>query len=264
MKKILTIIVAIVMACTLSVTSFAAKNNAVPSIEEKLVPEIVPMGDDGHIAEIVGKESVTIIHDIYGNELIVTSYAKRKAETAGLSEELKTRIISNLEQALNEVRKANSLGELNVGLDEIAKKYNPSYDASMFYATDLFDITIADLERPEYIEEIKSGNKLKITFDADLDDDDYTPVVMYRNIDTQKWVLVNEVTRNSDNTLTMCFDGLGSVLFLGINPQGGSSESGESSRTGDTGVKTLAIALAATVAVLAVIVIIKRRSSDEK
>lgn len=249
MKRLLVLLVVLAVALIAAVPCYAS--GFTPSVTKgKTAPDIVPLSQETdpetgetvtYVAEIVrlnedGSETVTDkVREIY---LFVTSYSDYKSDNFDPKMNASTKLVvkRNLDKAFDEVLAADTMSELNSVLDGKSKLIKPNYDATIYRASDLFEVSL--------ISEDEAGNDLgfmgllldpnvviRATFDLRMPNSEPTPVVLHqleRDSELGKsgeWVIVDDedITRNENEetgycSLTITFRDLCAVAFLRAMP----------------------------------------------
>lgn len=190
MKKILLTVLAILVAVSLVLPTFAAP--VVKSIEQKRV-EGVPddEGDAGTIHTPDGDVKVPF------EDLIITNIVD--ADHA-----YDEHIAIALDEAFSEIKMAETMNDLCSGLDELVKTIDPNFTAENFVVVDLFDATL--ISGYDEILHDDYATNIEITFDIGLTDATEEPVFIYRD-EEGEWHIIDEeyVTVNEDLTVTVFF-----------------------------------------------------------
>lgn len=195
MKKVLTVILAVMFIVTLAVPAFAA--DVRPSVGKK----IVEVGSVYSVDE-TGRKTVV-------EGLDVVLYNDRSDDRPDIK--------SALEKAYASILAVEDLGELDEKLDAIIKSINIAYDTSIFVISDVVYVDIpasylgADGKLLENVFEIKFNVAGRT---------DETPVVMVQNPVSNQWSTVapENVVKNDDGTITVRMEEEGSVAFLWVDP----------------------------------------------
>ncbi len=205
MKRVLSVILAVVLVCSLSVSAFAAAD-VNKSVTAKPAPElVVPDASNPNIvAEILKDEEV--IHSVLHSELIVTPYVDAHDAPHDI-------ITERLLAAFAEITAVDSVGELHDDLEAIAKEIDKDYTADNLVVTDLFDVYIAGEAARHF--NASDDHYLRITLKTGIAPDAVPPTVLY-NCTGEKWDLVDDanIVNNGDGTVTIKFYDLCPVLFL--------------------------------------------------
>lgn len=255
MKKIIVLFFAAVYILNLSSICFADK---IPSVSAQLAPDIVTYEkeiDDKKIdcgATIV-EVDLTCVADVPVSDIFLTPYALRDSvHYELLSAEENNSIPTRLEKVYADLikhkddfgkmipdfytvademynsnaRSKSNLGERIQGLNDIASRTGSSIVT--YIAKDVFDLTATS----KYIDLMNvDGNKLRITFDMRLTDEDETPLFALCDRTTGEYSMVSgeDIIRNDDNTITVYFDGFGEVITFKRSVQSPPIVTGDSS-----------------------------------
>ena len=232
-------------------TVSVAATEFVRSLEEKPAPDVIPE------AEILPDEEhkEPVIVDL--GEMIITPYSERdQART----EEIKI----TLEKAADELTN-NEVSELCPDAYEQLKAMAPDLKDEDIVVRDLFDLRMFGTMYDEFYSRNPKDAILQVTFDCNLTPEEATPVVMYKQLDSDKWVAVpaDWLTRDNNDNLTVWMQYVaGPIVFLAlpasiiiVDP------THESPETGDTLALSIAAA-AAAVAVAGTVIAIKKKKED--
>lgn len=237
MKKFLSSLLVLLMVVSLTVPALAADKIIKPSVTAKDTPELVTKE-----VEIDGKK-VTVaaeIVDLSGNpltsgargailpeQLFIVSYADAANDKVGdivKNEALAKQITENMKAAYKELTDVKSLGELASDLNDAAKKINAGYNASVYYVSDLFsisvssDVKLTSAGRVSALEIAKSSAAIRMTFKMGSEKE--VPTILQRSDVTGKWNMVptSYVTANNDGTFTAVLSPENSsVAFLRVD-----------------------------------------------
>lgn len=179
------------MILVMTVPTFAA--DFVPSIGEKPSPEI----EKGEIVDGDGNK----IEDLFGGDIIITPIGG--VDDADIPQDAKDKLEESYKELLN-----SGLGAIEGLVDKLKDALGDEADADDLTIRDLFDVTVTD---PDILEIIKDGGKLKVTFNVNMDADEFLAVLVY--VDGE-WVLASNYIINADGTVTVVLDQLGPVAFL--------------------------------------------------
>lgn len=191
MKNIVKICITFMMILVMTVPTFAA--DFVPSIGEKPSPEI----EKGEIVDGDGNK----IEDLFGGDIIITPIGG--IDDADIPQDAKDKLEESYKELLN-----SGLGAIEGLVDKLKDALGDEADADDLTIRDLFDVTVTD---PDILEIIKDGGKLKVTFNVNMDADEFLAVLVY--VDGE-WVLASNYIINADGTVTVVLDQLGPVAFL--------------------------------------------------
>lgn len=202
MKKIVSILLATLLVAAFAAPCFAVSNTT-PSVVAKDEPTIIPRPGDNeqYIAYVI--EDGEVVEGVTKDELDVTPFSQREGSD------------TDLEEAHRDIQNADSLGDLNKELDDIAKQQDPDCDGHAFIASDIFNVDVPD-EMAEIVNEDNGG--LRFTIAAGLDDDDATPTYIIRDPETGKWDVIKDVVRNDDGSVTLTIPHTGTIAVLKLDP----------------------------------------------
>lgn len=223
MKRIFTLVLAIVLMLTLTLSATAAE--FVESITNKGAPQLVV------IDQLNGKDVVGFITDANGNQLstefidclIITSVAEAETDP-DIPDDARKLLLSLYEEMTSSNKK---LSEVCPELDDIVKE-QLGEDASVddLVVKDFFDITDTCDEIASFLPQ--HGATLDLTFDIGISAGQFITAMVY--VDGE-WVPVVSTTNNGDGTVTVVFDKICPVAFL--VPGSGSNFSTVSPTTSD-------------------------------
>lgn len=238
MKKVFSLIAALLIAASLACTAFAA--DFVPSISEKGSPVLVLIDDDqGN--KVQGK-IVTDGEDtgFLGNPcLVVTAVAD--AETSTL-------IPDDAAKLLLEVYAKLKSGEMKLPYEKIS----PEIDPEAMVIRDLFDVSWLCGEHPVVV--APKGVCVELIFDLNLGKDTEVYAMSYKN---GEWSPIVSCVNNGDGTVTCVFEDFCPVAFaVPMN-----SISVTPAPTGD-GANLLLWGALATASVAGLVVLITRRKNE--
>ncbi len=263
MKKLLMLICAVIMAVMLSVNALAVN---IPSKGEVDPPKVVPFEYEGEWfgGEIINNNQIIVrIGDEF---VIVTNIADMYKQNDNITPEKMQQIIRNLVDAYQDVKDAKTMGDLNVGLETLARTYRSNATSSIFKPTHLFDLSLSSMAIENYEEYLKdANNELLITLDYGGKSTDPKPVILFKNYDVDNWNIIdnNKTVINNDGTITTKFPSFGVVLILKPDLSEFPEEPGKPSDTGDTANVGLWIGICGVAVVaFAVIAIISRKRDD--
>ncbi len=206
MKKLLTLLLAIVMMITFTLSVSGAE--FVESITNKGAPELVV------IDQLNGKDVVGFITDPNGNKitteyldcLIITSISEA-LEDADVPEDIKNELIKVFEDLK---KPGTKISDICPALTEIVKeKWGKDKSADDLVVKDLFDVTDMCDDISKFLPE--EGSTLDLTFDIGINAGAFVAAMVY--VDGQ-WVPVVDCVNNGDGTITVKFDQICPVAFL--------------------------------------------------
>ena len=236
MKRVISLIVAVVLCFSLSCTVFA--DEFVGSITEKGSPEIVPVKDsEGNDA--IGKcldEAGNVTGYIYEECLLITpvSQAEKSDKIPDEAEDVLLNVYTQLK---------------NGTMDLPYEKYNQNIDKDKMVIKDLFDVTWLCNDDAEHTE-----GTIKITFNLGVSKNTKVYCMSYKN---NEWNPAVSCVNNGDGTVTCEFGHFCPVAFAvssdSVTPP---------SQTGDNGDLTLWIVLmSVSVVALGAVLVLSRRKA---
>jgi len=220
MKKALSIILAVAMIATMSISVLAV--DFVGSIEAKTAPEVVKMkyGNKSYGALIVDsqtgeiKEGITLYDKNAGNtllELYIGSVAEKSE--APLKE-----VSDSLTNAQQQIKNADNIGKLSAGLEtkinnKIAEFFGNSSDKadiSDLVVSDLFDVSI--IRNKEILEQLENNQKITFTIKPSFTKNDF--FMLLHNTSGTNWEVVNDVEWTEDGNLKVSVDSLSAFALV--------------------------------------------------
>ena len=204
MKKVVSLIVAVVLCMMLAVPAFATTVDFVPSITAKPAP-----GLNGAPCIEVKDEEDKVVYVAPIEDLVITPVSEVQKENGNyqipeeIAQQLRDLYAQMKEPTFNVLAEVPELQAYleSLGLGAVA--------AENMVVTSLFDITVLTEELAEYLE--VEGNTIELTFEVDIPDDHTAVVLIYLD---GKWQVVADVTVNEDGTVTCVFDEAGPVSIL--------------------------------------------------
>nr|MBR4279999.1 hypothetical protein [Clostridia bacterium] len=206
------------VASTAEEAAEETNNNFTPSVGGKLAPEIVPAADAGeeYAAVVVAPDTTPVAYVPYTPWLVLTALSERAFNPDVMTYE-------HLEWAYDAICKAEHVcdmkaeGEENLTLaDVINKRFADAgrdLTAEDLVVSDLFEISVYG-EYPQAV----TGNKLSITFDMNMAQDETLVVLCAYGIDAWHVVDAQDVVINADGSVTLNLQHLGVLSFLVENP----------------------------------------------
>lgn len=173
MKKVLVFMMTLVMAMALSVTAFAAPGGFVSSPSGNPAPELVDYFDSEEDCE---------------EDPAITPYSER--------DELDDESKEDIEEAYDDIVKADDLGDLNEDLDKLAEENN--IDSEDLAVSDLFDIDDVDCDDHDH------NGPYTVKLSAETLEN-FVGLMQY---DGEKWILVKGAKVDEDGNLTFTVDEL--------------------------------------------------------
>lgn len=197
MKKMVSLILAIVVlaVCTFSVT--AAGNDFVPSIEIKPGPGIVENpAESGNGGIIIMPDGTEVIVPV--SEIIITPIAQ-----AGEADD---HIRQALEDAFADITGAGSIADIIGGLQGILDQIADGVVAGDLVVSDLFHVDLTG----DYAKYVEEGGTLTITFSASSD----VAIALSKIGGAWSAVYGDALVLNADGSVTMSINSIGVYAFL--------------------------------------------------
>lgn len=241
MKKVISLITALLICVSLASSVFAAEDAFVPSVPSKGAPTIVTIKDgEGKPAIGVVKDATGKTTDhLYSDCLLITSVAEANTSTK-IPADAKTALLSVYDQ-------------LNKGTMKLP--YGKDVDADKMVIKDLFDVSWLCNEHPSAV--AAAGVTVELTFDVDVASTADVVVMSYKN---NAWGEIVSVKNNGDGTITCVFED-----FCPVAIAIPSDANSKPSDTGDNSDLLLwTVLLAASAAAVVVLVTVRRRSMMSK
>ena len=241
MKKVISLITALLICVSLASSVFAAEDAFVPSVPSKGAPTIVTIKDGE------GKPAIGVVKDssgkttghLYNDCLLITSVSEANTSTK-IPADAKTTLLSVYDQ-------------LNKGTMKLP--YGKDVDADKMVIKDLFDVSWMCTEHPSAI--AAAGVTIELTFDIDVASTADVVVMSYKN---SAWSEIVSVKNNGDGTITCVFEDFCPVAIA--IPSDANSKPSE---TGDNSNLLLwTVLLAASAAAVVVLVTVRRRGMMSK
>ncbi len=252
MKRILTLVMAVVLMLTLTLSATAAE--FVESITNKGAPELVV------VDYVDGKPVVGHVVDADGNELstefidclVVTSVAEAE-DDPDIPDDAKETLLKVYE----ELNSGVDLSDVCPELDTIVKeKWDKNKTANDLVVKDLFDITDLCDDIDTYLPQ--HGATLDLTFDLGIAAGTFIAAMIYVD---GKWEPVVNTINNGDGTVTVSFDKLCPVAFM--VPGSGANLSVVSPTTNDaSNIFVWGFVLLMSLVAIAALVVYRRKISD--
>ena len=224
MKKALSILLAVVIMATMSVSVFAAP--FVDSIEAKAAPEIVKIkyGDNYYGALIIDgqsgnpEEGVPLYDDNAGSSLlefyVISAAEKSQAALPEISEKLVS--------AQNQIKAVSDLGKLSAGLDKDILKVIDEFYGNTKNKIGITDLVVSDLFDASFVrdkarlEQLKEGQKARFMIKPSFTKNDF--FVILHNTEGTNWEVVDEVEWTAEGNLIITVDKL-SVFAIALEKQ---------------------------------------------
>ena len=225
MKKLLTLVMAIVMALTITVSATAT--SFVPSVENKGAPDLIVLDRDeqGSIVGGIYDKDGNKISTEYSECFIITSIQEALDPNTDVPDSIRVPLIEQYEFVCQDSTK---LSEICPGLNDVVKdKWNGDKNADDLVIKDFFDISGNCTNIEEHLS--KDGNYLELTFKVGVSADTFITAMICLD---GKWQPVADCINNGDGTVTIKFQDICPVAFL--VPGTGENTSVISPTTADT------------------------------
>ena len=193
MKRIVSVVVALIFIVALACPVFATEGIFVPSISEKKPPVFIS-DEEGYIGEIRDKDG-RLIDKIASDCLIITAISDLKDQTD----------LSDAQKLLLEVYEKLLSGEMQMPVE----KLGDDLEADEIVIRDLVDISWLCVEHPEMVAPI--GIVLRVTLDLGVAADEEVHVMTYKR---GEWNPIVDYVNNGDGTVTCTFEDLCPVAFM--------------------------------------------------
>ena len=257
-KKVLSIVLAVCLVATMSVTVLAS--GFTKSAEKKEVPEIIPQkGNDG-------KDYIAIIVDKDGNEVIGVPKGYLQiipiSELATLDNKLSKEEAKIFKDAAEQIKNTEYVKDLSPELKTILKRLYPDLELDTLRVSDLLYIDVEGVYA-EYLS--KEGNVMRIRLNLDTIASSLIAILFNNGGTIWKTIDDNNVTRGQGGMVELLVSDEGVYAFLRdsgelppVNPDGPSSP--------DTGDTTLWMVLGAAgiLALLAAVCFAVKKHSAQK
>ncbi len=246
MKKVVSIILAVILVLSIGTVAFAAPFT--PSVTEKPAPEVVrPQNsvEEDTVAHIVTSDG-EVVKEIPGQKLIVTGVAH-----VDISKEIPEESAADLKEAYSQLSAEDiKLSTILPELDKIVKKeLGEKKSADNLIVRDLFDVSLVCEESNELL--LDKNHRLSLTFNLGVKKGEFV-TAMKMNPKTKEWETIYSVINNGDGTVTCEFDHLCPIAFLVDRVE-------NSAQTGDNSVSLYVwVAIAAAAAGLIVVLLIAK------
>lgn len=213
MKKLIALLLAVMLMCSLSLTAFAM--DFTPSVETKDTPYLVKIEDskgDEYDAIFTDEEeqerpfvSTTTL------QLVLTPYAKK-------DDAIVEDITGYLVDAEYQISKADNAGDLTDSMEEaLEKARQTSTDPAAKEVTlddlvvcDLFDVSLVRDEK--IVENVKEGETISFCIQTDLTKDDLFFVLL--NCSGDEWKVITDLELDENGVLTITLDSLCAIAIL--------------------------------------------------
>ena len=209
MKKVISVMLAMLICVSLVATAFAAEGVFTPSVTAKPAPEIVAKD------EAAGAPVVEVVDT---QEATVQTFEVVHVEVTPVSEKDEEHVDEEVTAVLTEVYEKLSaddvkLAEVMPALEEIVKEAAAAdatlanFDVNELVVKDLFHVAVS--EELEKVLEVE-GNTLKLTLDAKVTPGQFIIVMVL--VDGE-WIPV-EFEINEDGTITCALEVVGVIAIL--------------------------------------------------
>ncbi len=196
MKKIISLVIALIMVLSMGATAFAA--NFTDSIEDSF----------GAINARILRNGGVVEHIIFGPScLIVTHISEVDEAHPAVTEEAKF---------LEEIYKKLLSGEMKIPYEKAG------FNSDNMSLIDLYDATFLCQEHPDML--VPVGTTVEITFRVNVEKDENVCVMIYKN---SEWIPAESVKNNGNGTVTVVFEHLCPIAFA-VETASGSGSTGES------------------------------------
>lgn len=248
MRKVISLLVAVVLCAVMAVPAFAADVEFVPSITAKPAPEII--GDSQSDAVegsgtdkveepviIVKDENEEVVYQAPVQHLVVTAVSQIQDDTAEVT--ISEEAVQTLQQAYEQLNDESFVlltevpelvEELQVKAEEqvraqleaqgadaetiesaVAALKENTVLADTAVVTALFDVTVLTEELEEYLN--VEGHTVDLTFEVDIPQGHTVVVMVYKH---DKWQTVENVAVNGDGTITCTFEHFCPVAIMTV------------------------------------------------
>lgn len=233
MKKVISLVTALLICVSLASSVFAAEDAFVPSVPSKGAPEVVTVKDNA------GKDVAGVIKDDAGKttgyvevgKLTVTSVAEANTSTD---------ISADAKATLLDVYDKLSKGTMKL-------PYGEGVDADKMVIKDLFNVTCT----------LETEDNIELTFDIGVASSAKVVVMTYKN---NTWNEITSVKNNGDGTITCVFEHFCPVaIAIPADANKTPSDTGDSSN-----LVLWTVLLAASAAAVVVLVTVRRRNMMSK
>ncbi len=227
LKKLSSILLAVALVMTMSVTAFAA--TFTPSVVNKPAPQVVPQTDSS------GNQCAAIIYDAAGREVASIPLGALTVTPVSSTSAPSSEILEKLQAAYQQLLSTRNLANLSSDLENVIREVSSDLTVDDLVVRDLFDVTISGAYA-DYLS--REGYSISIRFNLSTDPDFLAAVLHNTGGTTWETIHNSRITRNADNTVDIVFYSLSPVAFLfdagqlGIDPNGPDSpQTGEPSYT---------------------------------
>ena len=225
MKKVLSLVMAIVLALTITISATAA--TFVPSIENKGAPQLIILDntDEGFVVGYITDKDGNKITTEYLDCFIITSITEALDKNSDVPDSIRKELVEQYKDICDDSTK---LSDICPELDEIVKnKWGKDKSVDDLVIKDFFDISGDCDQIEEHLS--KDGTTIELTFDVGVAGDTFITAMVYVD---GKWQPVVDTINNGDGTVTVKFSKICPVAFL--VPGTGANSSVVSPITADT------------------------------
>ena len=198
MKKVLSIVLAMLICASLVFTAFAAEDTFTPSVTAKPAPDVVTKD------ETTGTPVVEVLND---KDELVATFEPIHVVVTPVSEAGEEHVDEEVSKILTEIYEELSAPEtkLSEAMPALAEIVT-DFDVNDLVIKDLFHIAISE----ELAKALEGGNVLELTLDAKIAPNQFVVVMVY--VDGE-WIPVEFVV-NEDGTITCTLEVVGVVAIL--------------------------------------------------
>ncbi|MDO4811167.1 MAG: hypothetical protein Q3985_04405 [Eubacteriales bacterium] len=214
MKKVLSLILAIVTMAAMSVSAFAVP--FVDSIEVKTAPKIIEVKIDGKsygavIIDASTEETESGV-PMYDKSAAGTDFEFYVVSSADKEQAVLPEIAQNLTSAEEQIKNASDLGQLSVGLDKDIQKAIDTFYGNSAGKISITDLIVSDLfdaslvEGKDHLAQLDSNQRIRFMFKPNFAKNDF--FVLLHNTEGTNWEVVNDVEWTDEGYLVVTVDSL--------------------------------------------------------
>ena len=235
MKKLGTVLLAIVLLCSFSLTALAVEFT--PSVEQKPGPTIIEQTDDE------GEPYIAVIEDEDGNKSYISDTTDLNLVVTPLSEKDNAVVIDITEQldsAIRQIDSAENVGSLTPTMVDALEALKAASNDPAIKELNINDLVICDLFDVSLVrdgvklEELAPGETVTFAIQTNFTNEDV--FFLLCNVMGVEWELIDSYSLASDGTLYITLKALGPLAIVvdnmrvkPVNPDGPTSP-----QTGDT------------------------------
>ena len=248
MRKVISVLIAMILCMGLVMPAYAVEDGFVPSITYKPDPQIVPVTDEegGEFIGVIMDKSGNAVEYVGDGCLLITPIAHVWDE--------EIEVIQEVEDLLLEVYDGLNDGTLNIPYKDAPQPLNPDD----MVIRDLFDLRwICDHGHPTIT---RDEHMFEVTFDVGVVADAQIYASVYDE-DTGTWNFIEKLVNNGDGTITCRFEQLGVVAFS-MPVVDTENVDKDTPDIGSLLPWIIALALAVVAAVVVIIVIARRKKTS--